>query len=336
MCSWAFTLLARRRCRSTTTHPCVGPRHRPSPSCSRPQDIRQIADAVKDYVEAFETSQHENDETVRLTVWNDQSSMLRDRLGALMGSGVQGLLLVLVILALFLRPSVALWVAVGIPIALLGATFLLLVFGITINLNSIIGFILVLGMLVDDAVVVGEAAYVSQRSGTGQLAGAIDGTERVLVPVTFGVLTTVAAFLPMLYMTGTAGTVLANVGAVVVCCLALSLVECLFVLPAHLGHRSDSLPFGEFGMVFLAILVLGAIALAPSLRFGIALGIVALGLVWAAQLWGGLQRVGPPSRACRCVSSRASTSSSNGTSAAPSGRRWNGPRSPSRRASRRC
>ena len=256
------------------------------------QDIRQIANAVKDYVEAFEASHQENGEPVQLTVWNDQSSMLRDRLGALMGSGVQGLLLVLVILALFLRPSVALWVAVGIPIALLGATFLLLVFGITINLNSIIGFILVLGMLVDDAVVVGEAAYVSQRTGTGQLAGAIDGTERVLVPVTFGVLTTVAAFLPMLYMTGTAGTVLANVGAVVVCCLALSLVECLFVLPAHLGHRSDSLPFGEFGMVFLAILVLGAVALAPSLRFGIALGIVALGLVWAAQLWGGLQRLG--------------------------------------------
>ena len=256
------------------------------------QDIREIADAVKGYVEEFEASGQGDADGVRLTVWNDQSTMLRDRLGALMGSGIQGLLLVLVVLALFLRPSVALWVAVGIPIALLGAIFLLLLFDMTINLNSIVGFLLVLGMLVDDAVVVGESAYVSQRTGMGQLAGAIDGTERVLVPVTFGVLTTVAAFLPMLYMTGTAGTLLANVGAVVVCCLALSLVECLLVLPAHLAHRSDSLPFGEFGMVFLAILVLGAFVLAPSLRVGIALGIVAVGFLWAAQLWGGLQRLG--------------------------------------------
>ena len=255
------------------------------------QDIRQIADAVRGYVEDFETRQHEGGEAVRLTVWNDQSSMLRDRLGALMGSGIGGLLLVLVILALFLRPSVAIWVAVGIPIALLGATFLLFVVGVSINLYSIIGFILVLGMLVDDAVVVGEAAYVSHRTGSGQLAGVIAGTERVLVPVSFGVLTTVAAFLPMLYVTGTAGTALSNVGAVVICCLALSLVECLFVLPAHLGHRSDSLPFGEFGMVLVAILVLGAFTLAPSLRSGVALGIAAVGLVWAAQLWGGLQRL---------------------------------------------
>ena len=255
------------------------------------QDIRQIADAVKGYVEAFEAAQREGGDEVRLTVWNDQSSMLRDRLGALMDSGIEGLLLVLVILALFLRPSVALWVAVGIPIALLGAMFLLLVFGITINLHSVIGFILVLGMLVDDAVVVGEAAYVSQRTGIGQLAGAVEGAERVLVPVTFGVLTTVAAFLPMLFMTGAAGTVLATVGGVVICCLALSLIECLLVLPAHLGHRSDSLPFGEFGMVLLAVLVLGAFALAPSLRFGIALGVVVVGAVWAAQLWGGLHRL---------------------------------------------
>ena len=130
------------------------------------QDIRQIADAVREYVEDSGT-RHEGGEAVRLTVWNDQSSMLRDRLGALMGSGIGGLLLVLVILALFLRPSVAIWVAVGIPIALLGATFLLFVVGVSINLYSIIGFILVLGMLVDDAVVVGEAAYVSHRTGGG-------------------------------------------------------------------------------------------------------------------------------------------------------------------------
>ena len=255
------------------------------------QDIRQIADAVKGYVEGFGRQLRADGEDVRLIVWNDQSTMLRDRLSAFVGSGTQGLLLVLVILALLLRPSVALWVAAGIPIALLGAVFLLFAFGITINLHSTIGFIIVIGMLVDDAVVVGESAYVSQRGSSGQIAGVIDGTERVLVPVTFGVLTTVAAFMPMLFMDGTAGTVLANIGAVVICCLALSLVECLFVLPAHLGHRSDSLPFGEFGMVLLVTLVLAALVVAPSVRAGVALGIVAVGLVWAARLWGGLNRL---------------------------------------------
>ena len=254
------------------------------------QDMRQIAAAVKGYVEASEAEYADRD--ARLVVWNDRSTMLRDRLGALVDSGLQGLLIVLIILALFLRPSTALWVSVGIPIAFLGAMFLLFVFGISINLMTITGFILVLGMLVDDAVVVGESAYVAQRGGAAQLAGVIDGTQRVLVPVAFGVLTTVAAFMPMLYMTGNAGTLLANVGAVVICCLAFSLIECVFVLPAHLGHRSDSLPFGEFGMVLLSILVLAALAYAPSLRAGIALGIAAVGIVWAAQIWGLLNRLG--------------------------------------------
>lgn len=259
------------------------------------QDIRQIAEAVRAYVDEFndapDAAAGTVGEGVELTVWNDESAMLRDRLGALMDSGVEGLLMVLIILTLFLRPSVALWVSAGIPIALLGAVFLLYALGISINLWSLIGFILVLGMLVDDAVVVGESSHVAQRTAAGQLAGVIDGTERVLLPVTFGVLTTVAAFLPMLYMTGTAGTVLANVGAVVICCLAFSLIECLFVLPAHLAHKSDSLPFGEVGMVLLSIVTLAAFALAPDLRLGMALAVVAVGLVWAAHLWGVLSKV---------------------------------------------
>ena len=210
------------------------------------QDLREISAQVRRYV--AESGQQVSGTDVELTVWNDQSSLLVDRLATLIDSGLQGLLLVLVVLALFLRPHLALWVAAGIPIALLGAVFLLFCFGVSIDAISLIGFILVLGLLVDDAVVVGESAYVAQREGAGQLAGAIEGARRVFVPVTFGVLTTVAAFVPMLFLTGVAGQFMAAVAAPVICCLAFSLIECHVILPLHLGHRSDSMPLGEFGI----------------------------------------------------------------------------------------
>ena len=253
------------------------------------QDLREISAQVRRYVAESGTKYPED---VVLTVWNDQSSLLVDRLATLIDSGLQGLLLVLVVLALFLRPHLALWVAAGIPIALLGAVFLLFCLGVSIDAISLIGFILVLGLLVDDAVVVGESAYVAQREGAGQLAGAIEGARRVFVPVTFGVLTTVAAFVPMLFLTGVAGQFMAAVAAPVICCLAFSLIECHVILPLHLGHRSDSMPLGEFGIAVLAVGVLAAVALAADLRdaIGVTLGVV--GLVVAAHLSGALRRLG--------------------------------------------
>ena len=253
------------------------------------QDLREISAQVRRYV--AESGARYPDDTV-LTVWNDQSSLLVDRLATLIDSGLQGLLLVLVILALFLRPNLALWVAAGIPIALLGAVFLLLCFGVSINAISLIGFILVLGLLVDDAVVVGESAYVAQREGAGQLAGAIEGARRVFVPVTFGVLTTVAAFFPMLFVTGVAGQFMAAVAAPVICCLVFSLIECHVILPLHLGHRSDSMPLGEFGIALLAVAVLAAVVLAtdPGDAIGLAIGVACL--VVAAHLSGALRWLG--------------------------------------------
>ena len=251
------------------------------------QDLREISAEVRRYV-----AESTHPEDVELTVWNDQSSLLVDRLETLIDSGLQGLLLVLVVLALFLRPHLALWVAAGIPIALLGAVFLLFCFGVSINAISLIGFILVLGLLVDDAVVVGESAYVAQREGAGQLAGAIEGARRVFVPVTFGVLTTVAAFIPMLFLTGVAGQFMAAVAAPVICCLAFSLIECHVILPLHLGHRSDSMPLGEFGIALLAVAVLAAIVLAATPRDAIGLTAGVACLVVAAHMSGALGWLG--------------------------------------------
>ena len=253
------------------------------------QDLREISAEVRSYVA---DSADRYPEDVTLTVWNDQSSLLVDRLATLIDSGLQGLVLVLVVLALFLRPHLALWVAAGIPIALLGAVFLLFCFGVSIDAISLIGFILVLGLLVDDAVVVGESAYVAQREGAGQLAGAIEGARRVFVPVTFGVLTTVAAFVPMLFLTGVAGQFMAAVAAPVICCLAFSLIECHVILPLHLGHRPDSMPLGEFGIALVAVAVLAAVALAADGRDAIGLVFGILGLIVAAHLSGALRWLG--------------------------------------------
>ena len=253
------------------------------------QSLRGIADAVKRYL-AESASKHP--QGVRLTLWRDESVVLTDRLGTLIDSGVQGLLLVLLILALFLRPHLALWVSAGIPIAFLGGIFLIYALGYSIDSISLIGFIVALGMLVDDAVVVGENVYVTQERGAGDLAGAISGAQQVFIPVTFGVLTTAAAFMPFVFATGHIGAMMTVTGVTVLCCLAFSLIECQLVLPAHLGHRSARIPLGEFGLTFLFAAVVACFAIAPTFRSGgaIALGVAAA--VWAAHRLGALARLG--------------------------------------------
>ena len=253
------------------------------------QDLREISETVRRYIDQ---SASKYPEGVELTLWNDESTLLTDRLGALVDSGVQGLLMVLVLLALFLRPHLALWVAAGIPIAFLGAIFLVYWLGYSIDAVSLVGFILALGMLVDDAVVVGESTYVAHRRGAGQLAGAIEGAQRVMVPVTFGVLTTAAAFMPLLFVVGPIGELMAGIAAAVLCCLAFSLIECEMVLPAHLGHRSTRMPLGEFGMTFLVAVIIAAFAITPDMRSGMGLAVAAAAVVYAAHLLGGLSWLG--------------------------------------------
>ena len=253
------------------------------------QDLRQISESVRQFVDQ---SASKYPEGVELTLWNDESVLVTDRLGTLVDSGFQGLLLVLILLALFLRPHLAIWVAAGIPIAFLGAIFLIYWFGYSIDAISVIGFILALGMLVDDAVVVGEGVYVAHRRGAGQLAGAIEGAQQVLVPVTFGVLTTMAAFTPLLFSVGAVGEIMAIMAATVIFCLVFSLIECQMVLPAHLGHSGQRMPLGDFGMTLLVTLVVAAVAFAPDRRSAIALALAAVTLVYAGHLSGLLSKLG--------------------------------------------
>ena len=252
------------------------------------QDLRHVSESVRQFVDQS-TSQYP--EGVELTLWNDESVLVTDRLSALLDSGVQGLLMVLILLALFLRPQLAIWVAAGIPIAFLGAIFLIYSFGLSIDAISIIGFILALGMLVDDAVVVGEGVHVAHRRGAGQLGGAIEGAQHVLFPVTFGVLTTIVAFVPLLFSIGPVGEIMAITAATVIFALVFSLVECQMVLPAHLGHAGERMPMGGFGMTVLVLLVIAAIAVAPDLRTGVALVLASVALVYAAHRNGMLGRL---------------------------------------------
>ncbi len=173
---------------------------------------------------------------MELSYWDDDSVVLRDRLSILIRNALQGALLVIGLLAIFLRPSVAFWVFLGIPMSFLGAFATMVVFDISLNVMSAFGFIIVLGIVVDDAIVTGENVYTHLRRGEPGLTAAINGTKEVAVPVTFGVLTTIAAFLPIAFVEGMMGNFFSAIPMVVIPVLLFSLIESKLVLPAHLKH----------------------------------------------------------------------------------------------------
>ena len=193
----------------------------------------QVADAVKDYIAAKQDTLPVG---LSLQYWDDDAQQLRNRLGVLGSSALQGTVLVIGLLALFLRPKIAIWVFVGIPIAFIGAFSLMNVFGITLNLMSAFGFIVVLGIVVDDAIVTGESVYRRLKMGESGLEASVNGTNDVAIPVTFGVFTTMVAFLPLTFIEGRFGTIMGPVAAVVMAVLAFSLIESKLVLPAHLKN----------------------------------------------------------------------------------------------------
>ena len=195
------------------------------------QDVLDVAQKVKDYIAARQATLPAG---MILDYWNDRSSFLKARLGTLVKNGIQGSILVIVLLTMFLRPAVALWVFIGIPVSFLGALMLLPLGGITINMLSLFGFIVVLGIVVDDAIVTGENIYTRLREGGDPLVASIQGTKQVAVPVTFGILTTIAAFSPLAFVEGRMGDFMGAIPAVVVPCLVFSLIESKLVLPAHL------------------------------------------------------------------------------------------------------
>ncbi len=199
------------------------------------QNAISLANTVKDYIE---TRKKTLPAGLTLSYWLDSSKVVKARINTLSKSLFQGIALVLLLLALFLRPDLAFWVSIGVPISFLGALAVMPQLDVTLNLVSMFGFILVLGIVVDDAIVTGENVYTHlQRHGDGVRA-AIEGTKEVAVPVTFGVLTTVAAFLPLLMIDGVRGKIFAHIPLVVIPVLLFSLVESKFVLPSHLQHMT--------------------------------------------------------------------------------------------------
>lgn len=201
------------------------------------QNELQTAAAVKEYVEERRKTLPNG---VELDLWVDRSHYLKGRLDMMLKNMWQGALLVFLILSLFLRMKVAAWVIIGIPITFLGTLFLMPhgPWPVTINMISLFGFIVVLGIVVDDAIIIGESIYTEIRAEGHTVENVIAGAKKVALPATFGVLTTIAAFAPMLFIGGIAGSFFEAMGIVVILCLLFSLVESKLILPAHLVHAN--------------------------------------------------------------------------------------------------
>jgi multidrug efflux pump subunit AcrB len=195
------------------------------------QSAIAVANDVKNYIRE---QQHNLPVGMTLSYWDDDSQIVKNRLTTLTNNAIQGGIMVFALLTLFLRPSIAFWVFLGIPISFMGAFLFMPFLGITLNVISLFGFILVLGIVVDDAIVTGENVYRHMRNSESGLDAAISGTREVAIPVTFGVLTTIAAFLPIGFIEGHRGALFAQIPAVVIPVLIFSLLESKFVLPAHL------------------------------------------------------------------------------------------------------
>ncbi|NNC88845.1 MAG: efflux RND transporter permease subunit [Akkermansiaceae bacterium] len=213
------------------------------------QDTLRIADAVREYLQQTRSQLPEG---IGIEIWNDQSSFLRGRLDLLKRNGLLGLLLVFGVLALFLRPSLAFLVALGIPVSFAGGIWLMPQMGISINMISLFAFILVLGIVVDDAIVVGENVYRRMRMGEDPKEASWRGTHEVGVVVIFGIITTMVAFTPMLGLSGVSGKIWPNIPLIVIPVLFFSLLQSKLVLPAHLALLKASDPhrkvwiFGRF------------------------------------------------------------------------------------------
>ena len=202
-------------------------------------DIVKMADEVKAYLEK---EQQQTPEGMSLTLWNDESESFTSRMTTIGNSFFSGIILVLITLMLFLRPTVAFWVAVGIATAFAGGLALLPLFGVSFNMISTFAFLLVIGVVVDDAIIVGEAIHSRTEDGETDVKAAVNGTRMVIMPVIFAVLTTMIFFAPWMFLSGGTSEFTRAISLVVILALVFSLVESLLILPAHLSHLKPSNP----------------------------------------------------------------------------------------------
>ena len=208
------------------------------------QNVLDISQAAKDYVKE---KQQQLPAGIKLGYWGDLTYYLKDRLGLMFENMILGAILVFIILLLFMDLKVAVWVVVGMVITFLGTFAVLPTDGIDVTLNmvSVYGFIVVLGIVVDDAIVIGENVHSTMQRQGYTTEAVIQGAQQVATPATFGVLTTIVAFLPMIMLEGTIAAFPAAIGWVVIICLVFSLIESKLILPAHLAHMKAVQPSGS-------------------------------------------------------------------------------------------
>ena len=251
--------------------------------------------AVKEYIER---KNKELDGKASLYVWFDSAELFGGQLNLVSSNALLGLVLVLIVLALFLRPTVAFWVAVGIGISFMGAFIFMPMFDISLNFLSIFGFLLVIGVVVDDAIIVGESIHNQVESGNEGLTGAILGTQLVAKPVVFAVLTTMIAFAPWIFIGGGTAQFTRQIAFTIMFALTFSLVESFLILPAHLAHMKKQdktgIVYGLQGIFADGIVAFGdrfyrpLVKLALHLRYftvAIFLSLFGLSVVLLAQGW---------------------------------------------------
>ena len=197
------------------------------------QDIIELANITRGYVENLKRNHSED---LAFAIWGDISTMVESRIDLMLRNGIQGILLVFIALALFLNLRLAFWVALGIPISFMAAFIVLNGFDQTINMISLFAFIMTLGILVDDAIIVGENVYTHYSRGKSPAAAVVDGLKEVGGPVVMAVSTTVVAFSPLLFISGIMGKFIAVMPLAVIIILIVSLGEALIILPSHLNH----------------------------------------------------------------------------------------------------
>ncbi len=191
-----------------------------------------ISQEVKEYLKTVTPRLPEG---ITLEIYEDKSDRYRERRDLLLKNGIMGLLLVLLTLTLFLETRLAFWVSMGIPISILGSFCLLYFLGGSINMISMFAFIITLGIVVDDAMVVGENIYYKRQQGLSPLSAAIEGAKEMAAPISVAVATNIIAFFPLLFVSGSTGSFFLILPIVVISVFILSLLECLFILPAHLS-----------------------------------------------------------------------------------------------------
>jgi multidrug efflux pump subunit AcrB len=203
---------------------------------TKEEDALAISEAVQQFISQ---KQQQLPDGANIKIFYDNTEMLRSRINLLVKNGIIGLTIVFLLLWCFLNARLSFWSGMGIPISIAGALVILWAMGGTINMISLFSLIMVLGIVVDDAIVVGEAIYFHRKQGKPPLKAAVEGVSEVGMPVIAAVTTTIVAFIPLFYVGGIMGKFISILPAVVIACLVVSLLECFFLLPAHLGHLPD-------------------------------------------------------------------------------------------------